>query len=330
MAQFGELDVRLEPWDVEYGSEFPLDAPEDVSDDEVSLDVEMPVGSWDSIEPAPATIPGRIIFVDGVRRLEARIVLRRNAKLCRGAFGSYAVGAVLATHGDATIREVRADRVIIVGSGESLPAPIRLMGLTPGLMPALAYRPLSVASQDVDAPLRGILEQMRLAEERLAREFADEEDTLVVADGPLTFGDPLRGGAVGYIKRLQKLYIPEDKLDLLSRLPPGSRTPLFGLRSSKRFARYAWFLRLLAPHPGESELSGLVRLEVSESVGVETAKELADATAHTLPQFAPGRGRDPRAPQNLLPIGALESRLRRHLGDARLIRRHIQTLLALN
>jgi hypothetical protein len=326
MAQFGELDVRLEPWDVEYGSEFPLDAPEDVGAAEVSLDVETPAGSWDSIEPAPATIPGRIIFVDGVRRLEARIILRRNAKLCRGAFGSYAVGAVLATHGDATIREVRADRVIVVGSGEFLPEPIRLMRFAP----ALAYRPLSVASQDVDAPLRGILDQMRLAEERLARELADEENTLVVADGPLTFGDPLRGGAVGYIKRLQKLYIPEDKLDLLSRLPPGSRTPLFGLRSSKRFARYAWFLRLVAPHPGESELSGLVRLEVSESVGVQTAKELADATAHTLPKFAPGRSRDPRAPQNLLPIGALESHLRRHLGDGRLIRRHIQTLLALN
>ena len=323
MAQFGELDVRLEPWDVEYGSEFPLDAPEDVGDDEVSLDVETPVGLWDSIEPAPATIPGRILFVDGVRRLEARIVLRRNAKLCRGAFGSYAVGAVLATHGDATICEARADRVIVVGSGESLPEPIHLM-------PALTYRLLSVVSQDVDAPLRGVLQQMRLAEERLARELADEENTLVVADGPLTFGDPLRGGAVGYIKRLQKLYIPEDKLDLLSRLPPGSRTPLFGLRSSKRFARYAWFLRLVAPHPGESELSGLVRLEVSESVGVQVAKELADATARALPRFAPGRGRDPRAPQNLLPIGALESRLRRHLGDARLIRRHIQTLLALN
>ncbi len=216
MAQFGELDVRLEPWDVEYGSEFPLDAPEDVGAAEVSLDVETPAGSWDSIEPAPATIPGRIIFVDGVRRLEARIILRRNAKLCRGAFGSYAVGAVLATHGDATIREVRADRVIVVGSGEFLPEPIRLMRFAP----ALAYRPLSVASQDVDAPLRGILDQMRLAEERLARELADEENTLVVADGPLTFGDPLRGGAVGYIKRLQKLYIPEDKLDLLSRLPP--------------------------------------------------------------------------------------------------------------
>ncbi len=303
-----------------------MDAPEDLSADEVSLDVETPADRWDPIEPAPSTMPERILFVDGVRRLEARVVVRRGDKLCRGAFGSYAVGSVLATHGDATISEVRADRVIVVGSGESLPEPIRLMRLAP----ALTYRPMSVSSQDVDAPLRGILEQMRLAEERLARELADEENTLVVADGPLTFGDPLRGGAVGYIKRLQKLYIPDDKLDLLSRLPAGSRTPLFGLRSSKRFARYAWFLRLVAPHPGESELSGLVRLEVSESVGVQTAKELADATAHSLPQFAPGRSRDPRAPQNLLPIGALENRLRRHLGDARLIRRHIQTLLALN
>ena len=326
MAQFGELDVRLESWDVEYGSEFPLDAPEEASADEVSLDVEVPAGRWDAIEPRPTTIPGRLLFVDGVRRLEARVVVRSNARLCRGAFGSYAVGSVLATNGDATIREVRADRVIVVGSGESLPEPIDLMSFAP----ALTYRPLSVPSQEVDAPLRGILDQMRRAEERLARELADEEDTLVIADGPLSFGEPLRGGAVGYIKRIQKLYVPNDKLDLLSRLPAGSRTPLFGLQSSERFARYAWFLRLVTPHPGESELSGLVRLEVSESVGPQAAKELADATAHALPLFAPGRGRDPRAPQNLLPIGALESRLRRHLGDARLIRRHIQTFLAVN
>ncbi|MEE9264211.1 MAG: hypothetical protein V3V11_07130 [Vicinamibacteria bacterium] len=56
MAHFGELDVRLEPWDVEYGSEFPLDASEEVVADEVSLDVETPAGFWDSTEPAPAPL----------------------------------------------------------------------------------------------------------------------------------------------------------------------------------------------------------------------------------------------------------------------------------
>jgi uncharacterized protein len=71
-----------------------------------------------------------------------------------------------------------------------------------------------------------------------------------------------------------------------------------------------------------------VRLEVSDAVGGEEARRLADATAAVLPAFAPSRSRDPRAPQNLLPIGALEAQLRRRLGDARLIRRRIASLLA--
>jgi hypothetical protein len=51
-------------------------------------------------------------------------------------------------------------------------------------------------------------------------------------------------------------------------------------------------------------------------------------TAALLPAFVPGRGRDPRAPQNLLPIGALEARLRRRMGDVRLIRNRLAALVA--
>ena len=64
-------------------------------------------------------------------------------------------------------------------------------------------------------------------------------------------------------------------------------------------------------------------------MGVEAARRLADATAALLPRFVPRRWRDPRSPQNLLPIGALEGSLRRHLGDARLIRRYVETLIAM-
>jgi hypothetical protein len=319
MKLFGDFSVRLEPWEVEYGTELAFETAEETTEQEVVLDVESSAETWEPIQPSPTGLAKRLIFVDGVRRVEARIVVRQGEKLCRGAFGSYGVGSVKVTDGTATIEEVRTDRVVVVGSGEILPGTVTVM-------PGLTYRPVSTVSDEVDGPLHGVLEGMRSAEERLARELADDEETLVVADGPLTFGDPVRGGAVGYIKRLYKLY--EVKTGFLTRLPAGARTPLFALRSSRRFARYAWFLRLVAPHPGESDLSGLVRLEVSEAVGVEVAKRLADATAHILPQFAPGRGRDPRAPQNLLPIGALESYLRRQLGDARLIRRHIESLLA--
>jgi hypothetical protein len=168
---------------------------------------------------------------------------------------------------------------------------------------------------------------MRAAEERLGRELSDASDTLVIADGPLTFEERLRGAAVGYIKRLFKIYLPAEKLGLIGRLSAGQRTPIFTLRSSRRFARYSWFLRLSPPGPGDSELAGIVRLEVAETVGVDAARRLADATAFMIPRFAPRRWRDPRSPQNLLPIGALESQLRRRLGDPRLIRRHIETLI---
>jgi len=221
----------------------------------------------------------------------------------------------------ATHERLLADRIVVVGSGQNLPSPVPVSR-------ALTYRPVSTASPEVDGPLLAIHNEMRLAEERLAREVADEEGTLVVVDGPLTFEDPVRGGAVGYIKRLFKLYLSEHHLRLLASLPSGARTPLFALRSTRRFARYAWFMRLARPNAAESDLSGIVRLEVSESVGVEAARQYANATASLLPRFAPGRGRDPRSPQNLLPIGALESRLRRQLGAARLIRRHIESLIA--
>jgi hypothetical protein len=194
-------------------------------------------------------------------------------------------------------------------------------------MDGLTYVPLSVSSSEPDAPLKAILEQMRLKEERLARELANAEGTLVIADGPLTFADPAKGRVVGYIKRAFRLYLPPEKLQLLSDLPAGSRTPIFNLRSS-RFRRYSWFVRLAAPRVPESDLSGIVRLETADSVGVKEASTLADLTAQTLTRFVPNRSRDPRSPQNLLPIGALENQLRHQLGHPALIRRQIESLIA--
>jgi hypothetical protein len=122
--------------------------------------------------------------------------------------------------------------------------------------------------------------------------------------------------------------VPRERLDLLAQLRAGERTPLFALRSSRRFVRFSWFVRLSRAAPGDSELTGMARLEVSEAIGVEAARRLANASTVILPRFVPSRWRDPRSPQNLLPIGALEASLRRHMGDRRLIRRYIETLIA--
>ena len=49
---------------------------------------------------------------------------------------------------------------------------------------------------------------------------------------------------------------------------------------------------------------------------------------HNLPRFASRPEHDPRAPQNLLPVGALEKRLRHELGDVAYIRRLIEDHIA--
>lgn len=312
------LDLRLDPWEVDYGPELPLASEAGAAPrEDVDLAVERPAGEWVPMKPGlEGGLPSRIAFVDGVRRVEARVVARRGGRLAHGAFGSYGVGSAVSEEGRVWIEEAQVGRVLALDSGQSLPAALEVS-------PGLAYRPVSTPQTEPGAPLQRIQDEMRLAEERLARGLAERADTLVVTDGPLTFGEPLGGSAVGYVKRLFELYVDPASLNVLAALPPGWRSPLFALRAPARFARYSWFLRLAEPHPGDSDLAGLVRLEVSASVGADAARRLADATAAVLPRFAPGRGRDPRAPQNLLPIGALEAQLRRAMGDPRLIRRHV-------
>jgi hypothetical protein len=319
---FGDLEVRLDPWQADYGAELAIETPEEVAPAEnLSLDVELAPDAWQPIAPVTGAAAPNLMFVDGVRRIEARLIVRRNGQLCYGAFGSYAVGSVKVTNHAASYSALRVARVVVIGAGELLLEPIVVA-------PALVYRPVSTILADPDGPLRAIQDEMRAAEEQLGRELTDTNDALVVVDGPLTFEQRMRGGVVGYVKRLFKLYVPSEKLDLIAELKAGQRTPVFALRSSHRFARYSWFLRLVPPGPSDSRLSGIVRLEVAETVGAAAARRLADATALILPQFAPNRWSDPRNPQNLLPIGALEFQLRRHLGDVRLVRRHIETLVA--
>jgi hypothetical protein len=317
---FGPFQVRVDPWDVDYGSETPLEPLDDKPDEDVILDVEMPPGQWTAVSPGPARSPERVYFVDGVRRLDTRLIVSSNGQFLHGGFGSFAVGCVEVRPGRATFGDRELEREVILGSGQHLPqdVPVR---------PNLIYKARSAKNAEPDAPLRTVQANMRRAEQRLARRLADLADTLVVTDGPL--GAEGKGNAVGLIKRISELYLPNCLLPVLTKLPAGTRTPLFAIRSkNRRFDRLAWFMRLASISPGESELHGLVRLEVAESLGATGARMLSDLAAVLLPRFAPSRGRDPRSPQNLLPIGALEQQLRHALGDQRLVRRWIEHLVA--
>src|SRR5262249_46729520 len=136
MALFGDVDVRLDPWDVDYGAEVPLEADEAPAED-VGLDVEIPAGEWKPISPPQAARP-RLAFVDGVRRIEARLILRRADHVAHGLFGSFAVGSVIVADGAAVCGEVHLDRLVATGSGDMIPASIVVD-------PVLTYRPVSTA-----------------------------------------------------------------------------------------------------------------------------------------------------------------------------------------
>jgi hypothetical protein len=66
---------------------------------------------------------------------------------------------------------------------------------------------------------------------------------------------------------------------------------------------------------------------VAKETGIEGARALADLTTAVLPRFASVVGRDPRAPQNLYPVGELERVLRHRLGDAALVKRAVEASL---
>ena len=320
-AIFGGYRVRIDPWEVDYGDQTPLAAPDHRSAEQVDHEVEAPDADWTAIAPSePPPILERVVFIDGVRRLDARVQVRQDEDLIYGGFGSYAVGAVVMRGSAAEFGEIRPFRSFVLGAGH-IPPPVRVRD-------DLEYHADSTLYTEPDGPLRHVQDAMRTAEARLATDLCGA-GTLVIVDGPLSFVPERPAQALGYIKRLHDLYLPGRFLPLLAQLPQGARTPLFAIRSDKSgFSRYAWFQRLAEPVAGAAELHGLVRLEAGAAAGLDAARRLADAAAAWLPGIAPHRARDPRSPQNLLPIGALEQRLRARLGDARLIRRWIEALVA--
>jgi hypothetical protein len=166
---------------------------------------------------------------------------------------------------------------------------------------------------------------MREHEATLAISFTSD-DGVVFVDGPLTFFTSTSAPIVGFVKRLMRSYLPAEEGSLLRSLEIGQRTPIFLIKDVRQ-RRYSWYMRIARGRPIDSSLTGIVRLEASSSLELPTARHLADLAAVVLPRFASAYGRDPRAPQNLYPIGGLEQALRHRLGDALLIRRAIEAYL---
>ena len=167
---------------------------------------------------------------------------------------------------------------------------------------------------------------MREEEGRLAEDLC-EAGYLVVVDGPLNFVRSRDLPVVGYVKTHYRALLPPEHHARIPELQAGERCSLFRLGQD----RYSCYLRLAAPGETSSPWYGIVRLEMPQSPGLAAAIAVADSVAATVPPYAGVSHRDPRAPQNLQPIGALERHIRHLLGHAglatRAVREAVQALM---
>ncbi|HEX6844824.1 MAG TPA: hypothetical protein VF235_06870, partial [Actinomycetota bacterium] len=178
------------------------------------------------------------------------------------------------------------------------------------------YATTTTPDHDPTGLVRTLHSAMRRAEGHAASTVA--ADRFVLADGPLNELAPQP--AVGVVKTHRVTYLSAPRNAVVGALASGQRTPLFTIADYKR---YSWYVRLAVVLGGHS-WSGIVRCEAAGALPFAEVVAIADRTAAVLPLVASEPHVDPRAPQNLVPIGALERALRHRMGDPGLVLRALR------
>lgn len=308
--------LRLDPWPADYEGAVQM---EETAESSAAVDSSVEMADWRALSAENVRAFERVFFVDGVRRVEARVLTETAGGMSHGLFGSLAVGAVLSQGAKANFHQIVAARYLVL-AGED-----RSVSLSIGSHP-IEFRGHSYLGGGPADAIGQLQNLMRTAEAALARTLTSPE-CCVFADGPLQFFDEDKVEVVGVVKRIFLPYLAAREFALVYELKPGERTPLFSIEDD-RHQRYAWYQRLAAGRRVDHALAGIVRLEMRAAAGLDRARRLADFACSMLPRYISSAVRDPRAPQNLLPVGALEEELRRHLGDPLLIRRAIEMYIA--
>jgi hypothetical protein len=292
----------VEAWDSDYGA--PTDAELEDASQHVDAGVEMRIEDWRPILPETAGADD-ILFVDGVRRVDATLWIDQPPDFPGFALAAtYAAGAVRCNE-RATIEEATVER----GLFTSAPATDVATGVG-------TYEVKATKGTTPEELWLGIQQRMGSLEAAVSHRAGGAD--LIVVDGPLSHARDLEN-AVGYIKTQKVQYLPLELRQVLTSLPAGYRTPLFLTTTS--WSRFSWYLRL-ANHAGPA--GGLVRCEIDADKNAADAARVATKVSASLPRYSSARHKDPRAPQNLYPIGGLERELRHRLGDRELAMRALR------
>lgn len=303
--------VAVGTWAPEYGSPVAAD-PVDESPSEVDPTLELAPVDWRPLRPGRVTVP-RLRFVDGVRRIDARLWLSApDGAVHPGIAASYAAGVVCCDD-EARIESCVVRRVVLTGDAAPPDLQVPAVGTFFGD---------SCADPSDGGLMKALQDRMGRLEQLTAGEGNGD---LTVMDGPLR---TRAGGSrvVGYVKTHHAAYLDGALAGVVAELSAGERTPLFRISSGGGWSTWSWYLRLPADvdHPWEA----VARCEAAGNLPLEAAVGLADRLSATLPRFASTPYKDPRAPQNLYPIAALERRLRHRLGDAALTVRGLRRAAA--
>ena len=306
------MRFAVESWAPEYGAPSDEEAQLAESTSEVDAFAEVGPEGWRPLDPAPTVAPpDRLLFVDGVRRVEATVWITGEDDVHQGLCASYAAG-VVCCDGRARLVGAEVRRSLLCAADGAQPIATRHGPF--GVEVAAAHEPRDLT----------LLLQARMARLEVAVAAQHRGDApLVLVDGPLRDGHDAPG-LVGFVKTHRSAYGPPVVRETVARLGVGQRTPLLLLGSVRN--RWSWYLRL--PCTVDHGWAGIVRLELRADRPVAEAAALADGLARALPRFASVPQKDPRAPQNLVPVGGLERDLRRRLGDPALLYRALREAAA--
>ncbi len=306
------MAIFVEDWSATYGSPYLVkDAPVDgqagnLVEDGDELVFHCGIEAFD--------VP--VAFVDGVRRAEATLYRSdEDGGMARGIAGSHGCGAVVCEPGERPVfAHCDARRLVVWGSGT--------IAELPPVAGGWSWTAVSTPGEQPDAPLQELQLRMRETEGRLAESLCIEGYVTVV-DGPLNFVRSRDVPVIGFVKTQHSPHLPPEQHRKVPGLRAGQRTSLFSKREV-----YSCYLRLTDRDEHSSPWAGIVRLEIPASTGLQAAAEAADRAAVTLPRYAGVPHVDPRAPQNLQPVGSLERHLRHLLGDPGLAMRSVREAVA--
>ena len=337
---WSEYNIRLEPWNISYDAPVSINPEEIPTSDKVNTEVEFTNGEWQPIRSAIAPeLPNQILFIDGRLRLDAKFLGRRDDEILYGAFATIAVGAVLVDRRISRAKCVATEVRRIIALGGNLAAPVTVVPCPMSGRGDLKYDYcLTSSNNEPDTPsqlVQGAMldEELRVANQISLDKELIQENTLIVRDGPLlyrVYQTPY--DTIGYVKTMGKAYLKGENAQVMRSLKVGERTPIFRI-SNTHGSNLSWYLRsgsndLNYKRLGYHDLHGIIRIDLDAIVPLERAKAIADQSTYLIPYYASHPTRDPRAPQNLTPVGALEKELGRRMGNRELISRRLRNFLA--